>query len=46
MWQNSELALALHRARVVGAPGRRGPRQERSTRRAAAGAVLRPVPAR
>jgi hypothetical protein len=46
MWQNSDLALALHRARVLGAPGRRGSRQERPARPAARGAVLRPVPAR
>jgi hypothetical protein len=46
MWQNSDLALALHRARVVGAAGRRGPRQEHPVRPAVRGAVLRPVPAR
>jgi hypothetical protein len=46
MWQNSDLALALHRARVAEGPSRRGPRQERPRRRAAAGAVLRPIPAR
>jgi len=46
MWQNTDLALALHRAQAAEGRSRRGPRQERSLRRAAAGAVLRPVPAR
>jgi hypothetical protein len=46
MWQNTDLALAVHRARVVGAPGGRGPRQEQSVRPAFRAAVLRPVPAR
>jgi hypothetical protein len=45
MWQNSDLALALHRARITGAPGRPGQRRERPARPAAAGAVLRPAPA-
>ena len=46
MWQNSDLALALHRARAAGAPVRPGQRRQRPARPAAAGAVLRPVPAR
>jgi hypothetical protein len=41
MWQNPEMALALHRARVVEAQGRRRPRREHRVRAAAPGLALR-----
>jgi hypothetical protein len=41
MWQNPEVALALHRARVVEAPARRRPRREHRVRAEAPGPALR-----
>jgi hypothetical protein len=46
MWQNSDLALALHRARVAEAARRPQPRRESPVYPAAGGVVLRPAPAR
>jgi hypothetical protein len=41
MWQNPEVALSLHRARVAEAQGRRLPRREHRVRAAAPGLALR-----
>jgi hypothetical protein len=45
MWQNPELARALHRARAIEAGGRARPRREQRVRRAAPGLALRPAAA-
>jgi hypothetical protein len=41
MWQNPELALALHRARAAEAQGRRRPRRDHRVRAAVPGLALR-----
>ncbi len=45
MWQNPEVALALHRSRVAEAHRRSRPRREKRIRPAAPGLALRPAAA-